>query len=119
MKIVSEDSKKGEEKFVCNCEINKRKLYYNKIVHKLRTKSLPNNISKTQIYNKIKFNKMKLFFLLNIIISFINHFFPFVQCESNKPLFKSFVITLTIKEKGYIKILSDDFLQKYNHLKII
>ena len=103
-KVIPEDSKEREERFLCHNEINKQKIYYNKIVHKNRTKALSN---------------IKFYFLLQIIISFINHFLPFFESKSNKLLFKLSDITVAIKEKGNIKIFSDDFFRKYKPIKIL
>ena len=108
MKMVYENSKEEKVKFVCYSELNIRKINYDKIPHQNRKKNCFNNLSKSNIYNKIKLKKFN--FLLNMMISFIDIFLHFFPCEQRKFLFKSLEITVKIKGTGNIKIFSDTLI---------
>ena len=118
IKITCNNSKEKNDRFFCHYEINKRKIYKDKLVHKYKAKKVSIVISKSQSYYTIKYNKLQLYLLLNMIILFINIFLSFGGYNQNKFSFKSSEIKLIIKEKGNIKLFSDDFLQNYNNFNI-
>ena len=118
IKITCDNSKEKNDRFFCHYEINKRKIYKDKLVHKYKAKKVSIVISKSQSYYTIKYNKLQLYLLLNMIILFINIFLSFGGYNQKKFSFKSSEIKLIIKEKGNIKLFSDYFLQNYNNFNI-
>ena len=99
--------KEKEEKFIFHNDKNQN-----------RKKTILNNLSESQIQSYYKIKYKKLYFLLNLIVSFINICFFSCENSNEKILSKLSEVSLMINGNGNIKLFSDEFLRKYNHCDI-
>ena len=80
------------------------------------------NITEKTSINKLlkirSYNKTKLYFLFNLLLSFAILYY--LSCANNKEniLYKLSEVKLVVKGTGNIKLFSDNFLQTYNDFDI-